>query len=282
MAAWGDLSLPFDRYARGVIAGAQARLVRLALPLDPRTLARALATLALADLYLAIACEAGIGLAWEKIARELMPRLDALARSRGLNEAEAHEVLGDLPGYLALPAPSGNARTRLGTYEGSCGLFSWLAVFFHRRWVDRNRARARIPGATSAGIEESALVAERDPAAGPLAAVENRERAERLRKALGRGFAQLSPREACAMRFKYVSGLQQREIAGLLGVKEPRISTLVKQATEKLRAALASSLGDESPARGPQDENVWASLRDALGVQMEIPTNSADLPRRPS
>jgi predicted DNA-binding protein (UPF0251 family) len=262
LAAWGDLGIAFDDYARGVIARVQARLGRAGIPSHGASFDRVLEVSVPADLYLAIACDAGAERAWSAFARELVPRIEGLARTRGFTEAESEELVCDLPGYLALPPPQGAARTRIGTFEGSCSLFSWLAVLVNRRWADRNRSRGR--------------------AEGPPAATEAKERSARLRTALASGFARLSSKEACAVRLKYVAGLKQKEVAALLGVKEPRISVLLKGAAEKLRAALGSSLRDESPALGPQDDDVWVSLRDAIGSQMEISTIPSDEPGRTS
>lgn len=271
--AWGNLALAYEDYARGALERAQSRLARVGLAPGQDEVGRVLAASRLDDLYLALCCEAGIDAGWSALTHALMPRLKAFARSRGDLEAEADDLVSEFPGYLALPPSQGGAKTRLGTFEGASSLFGWLAVVLNRRRIDRKRSRhATAIVAARGGMEsvESTDAATRAPAPGPgpAAAAVEVERSATLRAAIASAFRKMSTRETLAMRLKYADGLQQREIAKLFLVGEARVSVLLKNASEKLRAALIPALGDEWLARGPADADVWTSLRDALGNQM--------------
>ncbi|HKB16926.1 MAG TPA: hypothetical protein VKF62_12740, partial [Planctomycetota bacterium] len=130
---YGTLPLSLHTFARRALELARRRLLRSGVPDSPERLGEVLERVAGADLYLSIACEEGLGAAWEVFTARFVPRIKALALWRGASPSEAEDLAQDLPGHLAAPPRGGHARTRLGTYNGAVSLFDWLAVIVFQR-----------------------------------------------------------------------------------------------------------------------------------------------------
>jgi RNA polymerase sigma factor (sigma-70 family) len=271
VAAHGALGLAFGRFAERALALTLRRLERIAGPPSRGDLAAALARAALADVYLAAACEDGVPGAWERFVGAFGPTIARLAVRRGASRAEAEEMAHDLPGEIFAPPPGGGARTRLGTFDGAGSLTGWLAVIVQRRLVDRRRAIARGPSTTDdAPSSDFADAASDDPAARAAGA----ETARAFALALAEAWNSITPREAVVVLLRYRDGLQQTEIARLLRIGEPRVSRTLSCAAEKIRAVVLRRVGSE-PGGGDRDSgHAWAEIERALAEFM------ATLPRR--
>lgn len=185
-----------------------------------------------ADFYLARACDAGVDGAWERLQQAMDDPLRGFLHKRGASRSDADQLLGEAWGALASPPPRGAAATRIGTYDGRGSLRSWLATILWRRLADRWRTRHR---------EEPLEVAERmpqhaddDPAEGAAHA----ESARRLGLALEDAWTHLTDRELHALVLKYRHQVPQKDIARILGVGAPRVSRILRSATNRLREAL--------------------------------------------
>jgi RNA polymerase sigma factor (sigma-70 family) len=216
-------------------------------------------------LFLAAACEVGRDGAWEELTRIYTPRLVGLAIRRGLPPSEAAGLADDVLGALALPPPRGGSRTRFGTYLGAGTLFGWLATMLVRRIADR--ARGRRTASLDADPEVASTVSA-DSGAQPLPAAVARETAEKVADALSRAWTRLSPRERLVLALKYRDGRTQRAVARVLGVGEPRVSRLVRQALDKVQEPIRAAIGEI------EDEQ-WPALGDA--VRTRLATLAADL-----
>jgi RNA polymerase sigma factor (sigma-70 family) len=225
------------------------RLRREGRPESVSEVARALAASSDADLYLAVGCEARDPQAWQELGREFIPRLEALVLRRGGRAEEAHEIARETIHSLYAPPRRGGEATGLGTYDGSVRLFSWLAVILLRRLADVRRARRELPvdpamlsdGQGGHGSGRPGAVEE-----DPLRQALDAESARRLDGAFQEALSRLSPRATLAILCKYRDGLQQTQIARLLGIGEPRVSRLLSEALRQIRAAVLRRFPDSA------------------------------------
>jgi DNA-directed RNA polymerase specialized sigma24 family protein len=211
------------------------------------------------DLYLAVACDAGATGAWETLSREYLPRLRGLLRKHGATIGEAEDLLADLPGLLCEPPPTAVARTRIGTYDGSGLLVSWLSIYVLRAVNARRRQRSAGPGLPADPESERATL--RDEARQHVLGAEALGRFEAT---IAGSWATLTTRESLAILLKHRDWLSGRAIARILGVGEPRVSRILAAGLEKIRAAVSrGQLGTPPGSRTP-DRAVWMELTHAL------------------
>ncbi len=211
------------------------------------------------DLYLATACDVGVPTAWETFCLEYLPRLRGLLRKHGATEAEAAEVLDDLPGLLCERPPNAPGHTRIGTYDGSGRLISWLSIFSLRAVNGRRRPRAGRAGQVGDELLEGATLR----AAAPKQALET-EAVARFQGAIAGVWSTLTPRERLAFLLKHRDHLSGREVARVLGVGEPRVSRILASGLEKIRAAVARGIPGTPPGSRTPDRDTWMALTDAL------------------
>lgn len=248
-AAHGPLGIAPEACAVAVVAGCVRRRGARGLPVDAATLSTVVPRLALDDLYLTHACDAGADAAWARLRDLFAPRLAGLVRAREGPIVDAVSAVDEFLSELALPPEASPARTRLGTYDGSGPLWSWLAAGLVHRLLRRGRDRLRPVG--DALDDRQAAPAE------PAAAIVDAEEALALDRGLAEGWRRLEPLERLAVVWKHRHGLPQRRIAALLGLGEDRVSRLLDRAIAKLRGAVAPTLG---ASRGEHDTPGWAAL----------------------
>jgi len=274
---YGPLPLPFETFARRALDLGRRRLRVYRLPPTRARIAEYLAAAAGADLFLGCACEEGVAGAWEAFASRFVPRLFGLARRYGASPSEAEEIARDLPGDVASPPPSGGARTRIGTFDGTGSLFAWLSVQVARRIAARARAKRPLSlerggeGARSAAAETpDSSAAAGDPAEISLDA----EAASIVGEAVRSAWKRLDAREASALVLRFRDGLTLKEIAPRLGVSFSQVSRIVSGAARKIRDALDRRLSEDAPTRPGESERRWTSLRDALARLLQNPPPS--------
>jgi RNA polymerase sigma-70 factor (ECF subfamily) len=278
---FGPLPLDFQAFARGVVERLRDRIRALdAHGAVHGRLAEALERAAVADLFLAIACDQGIAGAWEVFSREFLPQLEALALRHGLSRARAREIAEDLLGKLATPSARPTTRTRFGTYQGRASLHSWLATLVLRRIADEFRKPLapilesdlegrESPGEGLAGLRASWPSSSRGQD-DPSQLVINREVGLRLEESLREAWKDLTAKESQALLYKYRGGLSQREIARSLGLGESRVSRILQQGVEKIRRVIHRRFQAESPELWSDGESLWTSLRDAVAECLRI------------
>jgi len=276
--AHGALDLPFETFARRALELTARRLRRGGEQASREEVAEALSRAALSDLFLAIACEERAPGSWEALAGRTRGTVVALALRRGASRAEAEDLAEEIPGELFVAPPRGEARTRLGTYDGSGTLAGWLAVIVGRRLADRRRVAARVRPAPGGRDEDEGTP---DPRArpgdfDPAALAADAETARRFEEALRSAWVDLTDRERLVLRFRFADGLAQTEIARCLGVGEPRVSRSIRVAVEKIRSDLARRL-DPRPGEGDRDPgHTWAALERAVAEFMGTLPPSSD------
>ena len=261
------LRLEYEAFAGNVRARLHARAERDGLRITPPRAESMLAAGRAGDLFLAAACDRGVPGAWERLAALHDGRLRRLLRHWGATEAEADQLADELPGELASTPPNQAARTRIGTYDGSGSLSSWLAVIARRRWADLARAETRQAG------ERPVRDTDTGQATPPLDQLVDEESGAKLASALQEAWTRLTPRESLVLLYRFADGLPQRQIAMLLGVGPPRVSRLLKQATSKLRLCLGRHLDPDSG-----NDQSWTILRAVIAKHMATFKPSIDPP----
>lgn len=140
--------------------------------------------------------------------------------------ADAEEVLQDV---------FAQAWSQAGLYAPPRGTpRTWLLTIARSRAIDRRRRRRRDEGAGEAGGEIL------DPAEGPDANFEERERREAVRKAL----SLLPPEQRAAIELAYFGGLTHVEIAMRTGDPLGTVKGRLRLGMEKLRGFLGPLLGE--------------------------------------
>jgi RNA polymerase sigma-70 factor (ECF subfamily) len=142
------------------------------------------------------------------------------------NAADAEEVLQD----VFIQAWSEAARYAPG--RGSPR--TWLLTIARSRAIDRRRRRRRDEGAMPSSEETL------DPRDGPGGDLEERERREAVRKALGL----LPPEQRAAIELAYFQGLTHVEIAMQTGDPVGTVKGRLRLGIEKLRGLLGPVLGE--------------------------------------
>jgi len=244
------VKLPYERFVQGLARMETSRGVRGRDPGD--------AAGAPIDALLAIACDEDAPGAWEELVRGHAPRLRAFLRGRGTADVEIESFLAELPGLLREAPPDGRARTRIGTYDGSGSLFSWLAVIALRT-MNRRRREA---DARQREFTPSDVATRRDAPATPLL---SEEAAQRFQAALAEAWATLTARERLAVLLRHRDGLSGREIARLMGIGEPRVSRLLEAGLARLRDAVRRRMPDTPPGTSTPDSAMWQALGEVLG-----------------
>jgi RNA polymerase sigma factor (sigma-70 family) len=260
---YGGLSLGFLDYARGVLGRLYDRLRAARIAISVERLAPPLAQTALADLFLSLACDRGVAGAWEQLLKTHRQPLVSIALRRGAPSGNVDELVDGVVADLSLPAESKGSRTRLGRYQGTGSLLAWLTAILLRRLGQTFHAARRASELTS-----GSAVSMVDP--DPHRQAVNAESTRQIEKAFSAAWLVLSRHEALAVVCKYREGMEQKTIARILNVGEPRVSRIVASAVSKLREAVTRSFRDLPPMPGLDEPSHWAALREGIENSLAI------------
>ena len=137
---YGELRLSEDAFAHAVLARVDARM--RARGQEKETTGRAWAAAVqgteLADVYLAVACEAQGETAWRVLAERFRRPLGEVAKRNGVRAENAASWVRDLLAELAVPSAPGSGASRFSAYDGTSSLEAWLT------FVALRRARAMV------------------------------------------------------------------------------------------------------------------------------------------
>jgi RNA polymerase sigma-70 factor (ECF subfamily) len=162
--------------------------------------------------------------AFERLYRIYQPRLARFLSNLLRRPQLVEEVLDDTMMVVWQTAAS---------FRGTSKLSTWVFAIAYRKAL---KARARWPDP----VEDD----ERDLRASNDAAPDAELEQERLRKALVRAMAGLSPEQRAVVDLTYFHGLGYREIAEILSCPVDTVKTRMFHARRRLKQALSGTLAD--------------------------------------
>jgi RNA polymerase sigma-70 factor (ECF subfamily) len=162
--------------------------------------------------------------AFERLYRLYQPRLARFLSNLLRRPQLVEEVLDDTMMVVWQTAAS---------FRGTSKLSTWVFAIAYRKAL---KARARWPDP----VEDD----ERDLRASNDAAPDAELEQERLRKALVRAMAGLSPEQRAVVDLTYFHGLGYREIAQILSCPVDTVKTRMFHARRRLKQALSGTLAD--------------------------------------
>jgi RNA polymerase sigma factor (sigma-70 family) len=194
---------------------------------------RAVETLHLEDLALAVACAEGIDAAWDHFMREFRPALyraaDAIDASGGARDL-ADALYADLYG---LAARGGERRSLLRHFHGRSRLATWLRAVLSQRYVDHVRASRRL----TAMPDDDVM-----PAPESAPAPDRSRFATLIEMVLTTAMAALAPRDRLRLSLYYLRGLTLAEIGRMLREHEGTVSRHLTRTRRELRASMETRL----------------------------------------
>ena len=164
--------------------------------------------------------------------REYLPKVYRFALARVRVDSDADDVVQNV---------MTNAARRIETYRGDATLLTWLLQICRRELSKRYARIDRQPSALPfdrddvlRALVESVEAAQSDE---PEHVALGRELTMRIRSALD----ELPMRYAQALEMKYVDDMSSKEIAGLLGVGDEAIQSLLARARRALKEVFMTS-----------------------------------------
>ena len=116
------------------------------------------------------------------------------------------------------------------SFEGRASVSTWLLAIARYKALSARRARV------DAELDERITSTIADPAGGPEAALQEKDRGERLRASL----AKLSPEHREVIDLVYYHGKSVREVAEIVGVGEATVKTRMFYARKKLASLVVA------------------------------------------
>lgn len=268
VATYGDLGLLLAPYAEDVWMLTKRTREALGRGTSPSEIEAAIARRALGDLFLARACERGGERAWAAFVHAYRSRLTGLAVREARDRASAEQAVGTLLAELALPPPTGGARTRFGTFAGMGALWVWLSTHLLRAiWRDRKK------GERTVELPDVPEDVRREPEpvwAGQVAA----ETADALQRALERAWSALDAEQRVCFLLKHRDGMKQRRIAELLALPEYQVSRILTRTVQRIRDEVERTV----PLPAGTSGSVWAHLAATLRSRLARFAAEAHLP----
>lgn len=225
-------------------------------------------SMALGDLYLAVACTHGDGAALRRFETLFGPTFDrAIRRSPklGVSTDEFRQLVLD----RLFVAPAGTAP-RISQYQGRGSLEGWLRVMTSRLVIDLSRARKR---PEAAGDET--LVERMSDGHNTEVAVLRHSYGPALEQAFSRGLAALDVRQRNLLRQRYLHDVSGDALAKLYGIHRATMFGWLDKARAALlhevRRALAAAVpGDQlESVVGMLGSELHVSVRRLLDSQLE-------------
>jgi RNA polymerase sigma-70 factor (ECF subfamily) len=235
-----------------------------------------LASLSLAELYLACACLHGVEAALELFEHHYLAKLPGALQNPKHSNAMLEDICQLARMKLLVPTPEG--RPKIAEYTGRGALQSWVRVTTTRIAIKLQSTQKPAPEEDA----ETLLSALPAPGVDPeLDAIKRRHQAD-LRLAMREAFSTLSSEDRHLLRLYFVDQLSMYELATLFRVTQPTISrwlkstreTVYKETRRHLQARLGLSQRDFQSFLALLDSQLELSISQLLGAE--------DAPPRPS
>lgn len=226
----GNLGVPFEGYARRVMAIC-AKVYRLGEPslaLVPQ--------LHYCDLYLAMACAAGIDEAWERFDKLYRKYLTSLFFGLCWQTSVAADLSEGMLAELFLP--DGSGKSKIATYDGRSSLQTWLRTISSNRVYSEMTRRNNVDRRPEAGdkLQGSSINDHPDDAVA-------RKRYEKvLKESVRIACAELDADEKTLLIWRFDQGVRLGRIAEILEVHQSTITRSIERIGRKMRSSLAFHL----------------------------------------
>ncbi len=219
--AYPDLAVDPERFGAALARGRR----------EGRTPEAWLAAVRAADLWLAVACEAGDAGALERFQRALAPEVRRAAQRSQRAPIDADDLVQLVWQKLFVGEPG--APPKIGEYAGEGDLKGWVRVVAVRSLVDVGRKRSGGEAPASAERAVEVLFA-----AGDDPELEYLKRHYRLEfsTAFTEAIAALAPEDRTALRHHFVDRLTIDQIAHAQGIHRATAARRVQKAREDLLA----------------------------------------------
>lgn len=191
------------------------------------------------DLFLAVACVAGVPAALRELETRHLRRVPDLVRKLDPSPAFADEVRQMLAEKLLVSEP--DAPARLATYAGRGPLAAWFAIAAQRTAVDllrKDRREMTLEGDLAASLSASD---------GADAALLRERYRSQFEDGLRRGLARLSARDRTILRLNLIAGVSLRTIATSYGVDQSTVTRWMAAARDLLLTELERHMEADLP-----------------------------------
>ena len=213
-------------------------------PPDEAALQRYVASLRLADLALACACQHGDERAWERFITEFRPALYRAGRAITGDDTDgrdlADSIYAELYGVGRGQEPSGEVRSLFCYFHGRSTLLTWLRTVLAQRHVDHVRRTHRLVPTELPELERAlppTAPSDEDPRHAHLVAL--------LQLTLRHTLAALPARDRFRLGCYYVQSMTLAAIGQLLGEHEATVSRRLARNRRNIRKALEAVLKKE-------------------------------------
>jgi len=168
------------------------------------------------------------------IVERYMPRALAYARQMTGSHADAEDIVQDA--FV-------KAYTKLGTFQGESGFYTWFYRLLTNSCLDHLRKRSLVmrvfrfrSGSGEQQDDDDGIEREPDKGSGssPLAGLENKEAGEAIKKALGR----LPERQRAVFLLRHNEDMKTSEVAAVLGITEGAVKSHLARAVASLKKSL--------------------------------------------
>lgn len=244
--------------------------------LDPGSSPReAIASLEIADLYLASCCVRGIPEALHEFERRFGPDLARALRRSSNTGADPDDLRQLLYERLFVAGPDRPAK--LSSYSGRGGLRAWLRITTTRLLLNTARDHGRRPASavTDDEVLERIIIEQTtsDPELGYIEAGQRKA----LTDALAVAFRSLSARERNVLRHSVLRGVSSQGLAELYGVhratvfrwRQGAVATLMDAVRTTLRTMLALAPAELDSLLCHVDSRLDLSVQRLLGPLSE-------------
>jgi RNA polymerase sigma factor (sigma-70 family) len=192
----------------------------------------------LQELDLVERCLEGDSLAINDLKKRQTPHLESILRVYGADAGEVEEVMAAL--WRDCLASRVSRDPLFVRYNGAYALRNWLAAIVINRWISLKRAdsaRERMHQRVAAERTEVT----RDPA------LPDPELSRILEQAIRGALAECGAEEMVILQLVHSHGLNQKEIARLLGWTESTTSRTIRRTQESLSRAILKRVGQADP-----------------------------------
>lgn len=235
-----EIELPLEAWTHRVRELMQKRTGRS----DPSEIDTLLASTHCADLYLAIACDLSLSDAWERFLHLYEATLADKAATLSIGLPKRERFVADFLSEIFKSEESEDSfhRTRIGSYDGSASLLTWLLVLLHDKAM---RARDRLQ---SVHVDDTEYVVNQ---------LRQTDHGARLIEKITVAWHSLDSTQQLVLALNFRDGVSPRSMAEILGRSEMQLRSTLRTSLEDLRLTSLEGLEASLPRQIWLDFQLW-------------------------